>query len=144
MITLLSKRNPFNDLPPKRFLLGLILAILPLFFRACDTGKGENVLTVIATAYNSLPGQTQGDPTITAWGIRLAPGMKVIAVSRDLIPMGLKRDVKVRIDGFADTYMVADKMNKRWVRRIDIYMGRDVKAAKRWGKRKVTIRWQHE
>ena len=30
-------------------------------------------------------------------------------------------------------------MNKRWKKRIDIYMGTDVKKAKEWGKKKVTI-----
>ena len=35
----------------------------------------------------------------------------------------------------------SDKMNKRWTRRIDIYMGTNVKAAEEWGKREVTIRW---
>ena len=30
-------------------------------------------------------------------------------------------------------------MNKRWNNRIDIYMGVDVKAAKKWGKKKVLI-----
>jgi len=34
-----------------------------------------------------------------------------------------------------------NKLHKRWMRRIDIYMGNDVKAAKEWGKREVTIRW---
>lgn len=32
-------------------------------------------------------------------------------------------------------------MNKRWTKKIDIYMGVDVKAAKAWGKKKVTISW---
>ena len=30
-------------------------------------------------------------------------------------------------------------MNRRWRQRIDIYMGTDVKKAKKWGKRKVNI-----
>jgi len=34
-----------------------------------------------------------------------------------------------------------DKMNKRWTKKIDIYMGLDVAAAKQWGKRQVTISW---
>jgi 3D (Asp-Asp-Asp) domain-containing protein len=122
-------------------LSGLVLATLFLSLRACDSGKEEHVLTVTATAYNSLPGQTQGDPTLTAWGIGLVPGMKAIAVSRDLIRLGLTKGVEVRIDGLPGTYIVVDKMNKRWTRRIDIYMGTNVKAAKEWGKHEVTIRW---
>jgi len=120
---------------------GLILSILFLLLSACGSGESKHVLKVTATAYNSLPDQTQGDPTITAWGDKLVPGMKVIAVSRGLIPMGLTHDVKVKIDGLSGTYTVLDKLHKRWTHRIDIYMGNDVKAAKEWGKREVTIRW---
>lgn len=121
----------------KRF----VLAILLLLLSAGGFGGSKNVLKVTATAYNSLPGQTQGDPRVTAWGEKLVPGMKAIAVSRDLIAMGLDHGTKVKIDGIPGTYQVMDKLNKRWKQRIDIYMGTDVKAAKEWGKRQVTIRW---
>lgn len=124
-----------------RWVTVLMLAILFLYLSACGSGESKRVLKVTATAYNSLPNQTQGDPTIAAWGDKLVPGMKAIAVSRDLIPMGLTHDVKVRIDGLSGTYTVMDKLHKRWTLRIDIYMGNDVKAAKEWGKREVTIRW---
>nr|WP_236636894.1 3D domain-containing protein [Sinomicrobium sp. N-1-3-6] len=91
-------------------------------------------------AYNSVKSQTKaGDPAITAWGDRLKPGMKVIAVSRDLIKMGLSHNTEVKIEGLDGVYVVKDKMNKRWKKKIDIYMGHDVKAARRWGRRKVTI-----
>ena len=120
---------------------GLILIILFLIAPDTATCKDNHVLKVTATAYNSMPNQTQGDPHLTAWGDRLVPGMKAIAVSRDLIDMGLTHGVKVRIDGLSGSYIVLDKLHKRWKQRIDIYMGKDVKAAKRWGKRKVTIRW---
>lgn len=119
----------------------LILLIVLTVPSDCGSSEGQRLLKVTATAYNSLPGQTQGDPTITAWGDRLVPGMKVIAVSRDLIPLGLKHGVKVKIDGLPGTYTVMDKLHQRWQHRIDIYMGNDIKAAKKWGKRKVTIRW---
>jgi len=67
--------------------------------------------------------------------------MKAIAVSGDLIKMGLSHGVEVSIDGLSGTYRVLDKMNKRWERKIDIYMGLDVKKAKTWGEKKVVIRW---
>ncbi|WP_072658720.1 3D domain-containing protein [Mariprofundus micogutta] len=102
---------------------------------------GERSLIVTASAYNSVRSQTQGNPSIGAWGDRLKPGMKVIAVSRDLIRMGLKHNTRVKIKGLPGTYLVKDKMNKRWSRKIDIYMGHDIKAARKWGKRKVTISW---
>ncbi len=117
--------------------LVILLCLLPVH----GFGQSERRLAVTATAYNSVPDQTRGNPNVTAWGEKLVPGMKAIAVSRDLIALGLKHGVKVRIDGLPGAYAVTDKLHRRWERRIDIYMGKDVKAAKAWGKRKVTIRW---
>ena len=78
---------------------------------------------------------------MTAWGDLLEPGMKVIAVSRDLIPLGLDHKAPVSIDGLPGEYLVLDKMNGRWSKRIDIYMGNDVDAALAWGRREVRIHW---
>ncbi|OAN16971.1 hypothetical protein A3K86_08530 [Photobacterium jeanii] len=103
--------------------------------------KQTKTLTVTATAYNSVRAQTNANPSIAAWGDRLKPGMKVIAVSRDLLNMGIKHGTKVKISGLPGEYVVLDKMNKRWSRKIDIYMGKDIQAAKNWGRRKVTITW---
>lgn len=101
----------------------------------------ERSLEVTATAYNSLPGQGLGDPTLTAWGDELVPGERAVAVSRDLIPLGLTHGVSVEIEGLTGSYIVKDKLHKRWSRRIDIYMGVDEEQARQWGKRRVTIRW---
>ena len=120
-----------------RFGLAGIILILP----AIGYTKANRTLEVTATAYNSLPDQTQGDPNLTAWGDTLVPGMKAIAVSRDLLSMGLTRGVEVTIEGLPGTYVVMDKLNKRWKMRIDIYMGTDKKAAMQWGKRQVRISW---
>jgi len=96
-------------------------------------------LEVTATAYNSLAYQTNSNPQITAFGDSLKPGLKYIAVSRDLLKMGLKHNTPVKIKGFDGVYLVKDKMNKRWIKRIDIYMGVNVKAARNWGKKKISI-----
>jgi len=121
------------------------LALLLVVAGAAGTARADSVdeqsLEVTATAYNSHASQTDGDPSITAWGDRLEPGMKVIAVSRDLIGMGLGHGTEVEIDGLPGLYVVRDKMAKRWKRKIDIYMGDDVRAARRWGRRSVVIRW---
>jgi 3D (Asp-Asp-Asp) domain-containing protein len=101
----------------------------------------ERSLVVTATAYNSLPGQTDGNPSLGAWGDRLRPGMRVIAVSSDLVAMGLTRGAKARIEGLPGEYTVLDRMAKRWRKRIDIYMGVDVRAARHWGRRQVRIHW---
>lgn len=99
-----------------------------------------HTLEVTATAYNSLPEQTAAVvPDIAAWGDKLKPGMRAIAVSRDLLKEGLVHRSRVRIDGLDGEWIVLDKMNKRWKRKVDIYMGTDVKAAREWGKRKVII-----
>lgn len=94
---------------------------------------------VTATAYNSLAYQTNSNPTVTAFGDSLKPGLKYIAVSRDLLKLGLKHNIPVKIEGLEGIYLVKDKMHSKWKNRIDIYMGIDVKAAKIWGKKSVCI-----
>ncbi len=99
-------------------------------------------LAVTATAYTSHVGQTDSTPNIAAWGDRLRPGMKVIAVSRDLlVRYKLKHGTSVKIRGLPGRYLVLDKMNKRWRKKIDIYMGMNKRKAFRWGKKKVVIEW---
>jgi 3D (Asp-Asp-Asp) domain-containing protein len=102
----------------------------------------ERTMVVTATAYNSLPSQAQGDPSLGAWGDTLEPGMKVIAVSRDLLALGLTRGVRVSIEGLPDDYRVLDRMPAHWEKKIDIYMGVDLEAALAWGRREVRIRWR--
>ncbi|EIJ35370.1 3D domain-containing protein [Thiothrix nivea] len=104
--------------------------------------RPNNSLKVTATAYNSLSRQTDSTPNIAAWGDKLNPGMKAIAVSKDLLKQyGLSRGSKVKIKGLEGEYVVLDKMHPRWRKKIDIYMGKDRRKALRWGKRTVTIHW---
>jgi 3D (Asp-Asp-Asp) domain-containing protein len=117
-----------------------ILCVMLMALAASAWGA-DRTLEVTASAYNSLPGQTEGDPTLAAWGDRLEPGMRAIAVSHDLIELGLGRGAKVRIEGLPGEYVVLDKMASRWRRKIDLYMGVDREAAIAWGIRKVRIRW---
>ena len=114
--------------------IGLLLLLI-------GCAKTDNSLEVTATAYTSNPTETDSTPSLAAWGDTLKPGMKAIAVSRDLIKMGLSHGVEVSIDGLNGKYIVLDKMNKKWKRKIDIYMGLDIKKAKKWGKKKVVIHW---
>lgn len=113
--------------------------LIVLFLSSCS--QPTNSIEITATAYTSTASETDSTPSLTAWGDTLKPGMKAIAVSRDLIKMGLSHGVKVSIDGLDGKYTVMDKMNKRWTRKIDIYMGADVERAKEWGERKVVVRW---
>ena len=117
------------------------IVFLCVFAASASADEIERSLVVTATAYNSLPSQTDAEPHLAAWGDPITPGMKVIAVSPDLISEGLDHRTPVRIEGFPGVYLVLDKMHERWKKRIDIYMGRDLEAARAWGKRKVEISW---
>lgn len=123
----------------------LALALLP----SCALVRGlgfpgarEHEMEVWATAYNSVRSQTDGRPDLTAFGTRLAPGMRVVAVSDDLYDLGLKQGTRLQIEGLPGEWRVADRMSSRWRKKIDVYMGTDVRAARQWGARKVTIRWR--
>ena len=117
------------------------VVLICLLAASASADSVERALAVTATAYNSLPEQTDSEPHLAAWGDSLAPGMKVIAVSRDLIPLGLGHRTSVKIEGLPGAYLVLDKMHRRWKKRIDIYMGHDLDAARTWGKRQVEISW---
>jgi len=103
---------------------------------------GTHKLRVTATAYTSHENQTDDTPFLAAWNNRLVPGEKSIAVSRDLLSrFGMRNGTKVRISGLKGYYEVRDKMNKRYKKRIDIYMGLNLKKALKWGRRSVVIYW---
>lgn len=118
--------------------LGLSLLLLTLVATGCSR---KNSLEVVSTAYTSHEYQTNSQPNIAAWGAKLKPGVKAIAVSRDLLDIGLGRGAEVKIEGLPGTWVVMDKMNARWEKRIDIYMGMDLEAAREWGKQSVIIHW---
>lgn len=129
---------------------GIVLGVL--FILGCEHKKKEKLdlhdwkpLEVTITAYNSFPSQTTAiDPSVAAWGDTLKPGMKVVAVSRDLMRKGLKYNTMVRIDTFPDTFLVKDKMHYRHRNKIDVYMGLDKKKALEWGRKKLTIFYAQE
>jgi 3D (Asp-Asp-Asp) domain-containing protein len=97
-------------------------------------------MQVDATAFNSLAGQTDAQPHLTASGERLGPGLRALAVSADLEEVGLTFGTRVEIDGYGE-WVVLDRMAPRWRRTIDLYLGNDESAAKEFGRRSVTIRW---
>ena len=111
-------------------------------------GVPQKSLNVTATAYNSTDTQTDASPHHGAWGDALdqavKPGLRVIAVSPDLLQKGLRRGQRVRIKGLKGEFVVLDKMPARWTNRIDIYMHKDLRAAQRWGRRRVRIYWDAE
>ena len=121
--------------------LTIFIGLFFIFVTNLNANANIVELKVTATAYNSLPSQTDNTPDIAAWGDKLVSGMRVIAVSRDLLKMGLKRNSVVKIKGLPGTYLVKDKMHKRWRNKIDIYMGTSKKKALKWGRKKVTLIW---
>ncbi|WP_245933910.1 3D domain-containing protein [Candidatus Ulvibacter alkanivorans] len=130
------------------YLFNILLGTMVLLVLSCvedsesPNTKKMTTMTVTATAYNSVERQTKkGNPSLAAWGDILDPGERAIAVSRDLIELGLDHNEEVEIIGLPGTYIVKDKMNKRWKKKIDIYMGLDEAAAKQWGKQQVAIRF---
>ncbi len=129
-----------------RSIAALFITVALFLLSACSTlqktpPQEPQTLRVTATAFNTHPKQGQGNADRGAWGDRITPGMYVIAVSADLLPFGLKRGAKVRIEGLRNEYVVLDRMPPKWNRRIDVYMGNDIKAARSWGRREVTISW---
>jgi 3D (Asp-Asp-Asp) domain-containing protein len=128
----------------KRILILAFVSVLVACAIPYDTKKTEVVvydtLQVTSTAYNSVAGQTTTEnPALAAWGDTLEPGMRAIAISRDLIDSGLVHNTAVYIEGFDEPFLVKDKMNKRWRNKVDIYMGLDIDSARSWGKQQIKI-----
>src|SRR5699024_1588259 len=120
---------------------GAVILVVSLIILGCGSSD-QHSMEVTATAYTLRPKETKNHHIgLAAWGDQLKPGMKAIAVSRDLIQLRLTHNTKVNSEGLPGTYRVLDKMNKRWSKKIDILMGNNVSKAKKWGRRKVTIYW---
>jgi 3D (Asp-Asp-Asp) domain-containing protein len=132
--------EPLNDIAPRDLAQGVPLLEMN------DSSSAEAAkwrkIQLVATAYNSVEAQTDSTPDIAAWGDKLEPGMKSIAVSRDLLKMGLKHGSRVWVEGLQGEHIVLDKMNKRWKKRIDVYMGEDVSAALNFGRRDVVLHFR--
>lgn len=120
-----------------------LLIALPLIGSSLIMGAAHAkaaTKTVSASAYTSHASQTSGDPFLAAWGNRLKPGSKVIAISRDLEKQGLRNGSKVQIAGMG-TFTVRDRMSSRWKNKVDLYMGTNHAKARAFGVRKLKISW---
>ena len=124
-----------------------LTSLLGILLFSCKNQKEEvkelqwKSIEVTATAYNSVSDQTSNLPGIGAWGDTLKPGMKCIAVSRDLLTLGIDHNTSVKITGLQGIYLVKDKMNRRWKKKIDIYMGENIEKARNWGVKNVTLQY---
>jgi 3D (Asp-Asp-Asp) domain-containing protein len=50
----------------------------------------------------------------------------------------------VKIEGLSGWCRVLGKINKRWTKKIDLYMGLDRDSALQWGRREVWISWEEK
>lgn len=89
-------------------------------------------VTVPATAYNSLPNQTDDTPFITASGTHVRHGV----LAANFLPIGTR--VKIP-DLYGDqVFIVEDRMNPRYYKRVDIWM-EEYDDAIAFGVKNITI-----
>ena len=100
---------------------------------------------VTATIYHAVEEQTDDTPFVTASMARINPdnpqGHRWIAVSRDLEPLGFTFDTKVCIENAGDLsgeWCVNDRMNARWVKRID-FLVNETRKGGLWENVKISI-----
>lgn len=117
-----------------------LFIIISLFLTVNCLSQTEIVTT---TVYHAVVAQCNSDPSHTASMFKLdlknPYKHKIIAVSRDLLKK-FPMHSKVRISGtkrYDGIYIVEDKMNKRYTKRIDILINVGMKIGK-WNKVKIT------
>jgi len=100
---------------------------------------------VTATIYHATPEQTDSTPDITASNKKIdmtnPQKHRWIAVSRDLEAKGLTFGVKVKITGAEDLdgiWTVQDRMNRRWLSRIDFLVNEEITGGK-WENVRIEI-----
>jgi len=125
----------------KELSLILLIALSTSYIQAQEKYEYTDFIKATATAYTSSTIETDATPYLAAWRNTLNPKVKSIAVSRDLLDIGLTNGMKVHIKGLKGEFLVLDKMNKKWKNKIDIYMGNDRQKALNWGRKKVIIYW---
>lgn len=89
-------------------------------------------MVVPATSYNSLPGQTDSTPDITASGTHTRWGV----VAANFLPIGTR--IKIPELYGDQIFIVEDRMNSRYWKRIDIWMA-DYQDSKQFGIRNIKI-----
>lgn len=94
-------------------------------------------VSVVATIYHAVPSQTDDTPHITATGfvIDVDDPLKhrIIAVSRDLEKIGFKMGTYVCVENAGKmngVWIVRDRMNKRWKKRIDFLVPTEISLGK--------------
>lgn len=76
---------------------------------------------VVITSYNNDPNQTDDSPNVTATNRGVREG--IVAVSYDFINKGqIHYGDLLYIDCFNKWYLVEDTMNKRFTKRVDVFL----------------------
>ena len=99
---------------------------IPINYKVVDKG------TILASAYNSLPGQTDSSPWTTASGTRCREGV----IASNHFPIGTKIYLEGPKGFKGKVFVVEDRMNKRYGKKIDIWF-RHYDDARNFGVRKV-------
>ncbi len=120
-------------------ILVLTMNVLALISLSCN---GQIIVT--ATVYNAVPSQTDSDPLITASLKEINPHdpQRWIAVSRDLEQMGISMGDTICVDNAGSMngqWVVEDRMNRRWRKRIDFLVHDSIKLGK-WNNVKISIK----
>lgn len=102
-------------------------------------------VSVVATIYHAVPGQTDDTPNITATGFTInmdkPMSHRIIAVSRDLEKIGFTMNSQVCVTNAGSmngVWTIRDRMNKRWTKRIDFLVNTSIVAGK-WDKAKIRL-----
>ncbi|MFA5188130.1 MAG: hypothetical protein WC460_02070 [Patescibacteria group bacterium] len=93
-------------------------------------GQLVRTVNVPVTAYNSLPGQTDSTPCLTANDFDLCANNQQNVIAANFLPFG----TKVRFPDYDPNtiYTVQDRMNARYSYRADIWM-KDIALARQFG-----------
>jgi len=91
---------------------------------------------VLATAYNSLPNQTDASPCITASGLNVCKRNQEDIIAANFLPFGTK--IKIPKLYGDRIFYVQDRMNKKYSQRIDVWL-KNYSEAKKFGCQYVEI-----
>ena len=120
-------------------ILVLIMNVLALISLSC-----HGQIFVTATVYNAVPSQTDSDPLVTASNKKINPDnpQRWIAISRDLESIGVNLGDTICVENAGTMnghWVVEDRMNKRWRKRIDFLVHDSIKLGK-WNNVKLLIK----
>ncbi|MBI5733346.1 MAG: 3D domain-containing protein [Candidatus Kerfeldbacteria bacterium] len=103
-----------------------------MHFPVVNKWPARYVVHIPTTAYSSTVDQTDSTPFITASGTRVRPGV----VAANFLPFG----TRIRLpDYFGDQiFVVEDRMNERYNKRLDIWMESRGEAVD-WGIRRLNV-----